>query len=420
MFIEVNELKKLIVNIENFDEKDDKEWGKIASLIEIIFLYSNEERKKVFIKNVAFPVSFFKIKQKFFYFNLWNSISDSLRHFNLQPYEVAYVSNNKNEISMIINEPIGTILISPDELTYNEIGTLPDFKVRKIEELVDIISEKYKGYFSEICATILNTSLQPYGKAGYFLSFKLPVGERECNVFSGGRYFGRKHIKRNCHQLSHRIYKSKFSSSQDDLFYSIYQPIITWINDNIIKIDGITRVPPRPISRRDRLEPIVKKICINNSLDNLSKALVCIANYPSQKTLNKAERQANIKGKFKASNSFNGKNVVLIDDVFATGATVTECAEVIYNQGAKNIFIVVLAINQFDNIFRSRKFLPCTNHNCDGIMRLRFSNNDKTMFFGCSNYSVNNCNGISYLNGWKEYNKQNKLNETEDDGLFNF
>lgn len=57
------------------------------------------------------------------------------------------------------------------------------------------------------------------------------------------------------------------------------------------------------------------------------------------------ERLKNVKGAFgvKSPNVFKGKTVLLVDDVYTTGATVTECAKVLKKSGAKGVYILTLA-----------------------------------------------------------------------------
>jgi predicted amidophosphoribosyltransferase len=61
--------------------------------------------------------------------------------------------------------------------------------------------------------------------------------------------------------------------------------------------------------------------------------------------LNKAERNKNIKGAFEVSDKKNiaGKNVILIDDVYTTGATINECAKTLIKAGAQKVTVLTLA-----------------------------------------------------------------------------
>jgi len=64
----------------------------------------------------------------------------------------------------------------------------------------------------------------------------------------------------------------------------------------------------------------------------------------SQVGLGGLERRANMKGAFmvKDALAFRDKNVLLVDDVFTTGATITECVKVLNKAGAR-VSVITLA-----------------------------------------------------------------------------
>jgi len=89
------------------------------------------------------------------------------------------------------------------------------------------------------------------------------------------------------------------------------------------------------------LYQVYQKLAIKTLRNNLIK----IKNTPSQMQLKKKERLNNLKGAFAVleKRQWEGKNIVLIDDVMTTGATLTECAKVLKKAGAKRVFGLVLA-----------------------------------------------------------------------------
>ena len=65
----------------------------------------------------------------------------------------------------------------------------------------------------------------------------------------------------------------------------------------------------------------------------------------TQTGLNKSEREKNIKGAFAVADKkkIAGENIILIDDVYTTGATINECAQILLKAGAQKVAALTLA-----------------------------------------------------------------------------
>lgn len=76
------------------------------------------------------------------------------------------------------------------------------------------------------------------------------------------------------------------------------------------------------------------------------KTLKRIKYTETQTAMNIVERVENISGAFavKHKGNITGKNILLIDDVITTGATVSECGSVLLDNGAAKVFASSLAI----------------------------------------------------------------------------
>jgi ComF family protein len=65
----------------------------------------------------------------------------------------------------------------------------------------------------------------------------------------------------------------------------------------------------------------------------------------SQTGLTPPQRRENVRGAFKVvrSDQISGRDILLVDDVFTTGTTVSECAKVLRRAGAARVFVATVA-----------------------------------------------------------------------------
>jgi ComF family protein len=95
----------------------------------------------------------------------------------------------------------------------------------------------------------------------------------------------------------------------------------------------------------NQAEEIAKEIAKFFKLTLISDCLIKIKETRDQTELSEKERKENVKGVFFVKNKEKiwEKNVLLIDDVFTTGATMEEAAKVLKEAGAKKIIGIVIA-----------------------------------------------------------------------------
>lgn len=126
-----------------------------------------------------------------------------------------------------------------------------------------------------------------------------------------------------------------------------------------IKKRNIELIIPVPI-HRDKLkvrgfnqaDVIARNIGEKLGIKVESNALVRIINTKPQKELNNIERSMNLSNAFKINSSNikykksieNVNNILIIDDIYTTGATVDSCAKVINKLKYKNIYFVTISI----------------------------------------------------------------------------
>ena len=82
-----------------------------------------------------------------------------------------------------------------------------------------------------------------------------------------------------------------------------------------------------------------------------SNNLCRIKNTESQTHLSKSQRQVNIHNAFfvKCPRSFQGKKILLVDDVLTTGVTASECSKKLKESGARSVHLLVLANAEYNS-----------------------------------------------------------------------
>jgi ComF family protein len=110
----------------------------------------------------------------------------------------------------------------------------------------------------------------------------------------------------------------------------------------------IVPVPFRSASKRKRGWDQIEEITSVLKKDDEITICPCLKrdDGPAQKTMNYEKRLLNLNNKIHYINKYSPpEKVVLIDDVFTTGATMDYCARVLKNAGTKNIFCLSIALD---------------------------------------------------------------------------
>jgi len=105
-------------------------------------------------------------------------------------------------------------------------------------------------------------------------------------------------------------------------------------------VDAVVPVPLHPKRRRwrgfDQALVLARELASRLELPVGERALVRERETEPQVELTPAQRRANVRGAFRLAQPWvaQGRHVVLVDDVFTTGATINECAKVLKRGGA--------------------------------------------------------------------------------------
>ena len=138
---------------------------------------------------------------------------------------------------------------------------------------------------------------------------------------------------------------------KDHLGKSLGGLMADFIEQNAIPVDTIDAVIAVPLHATKLRERefnqallLAREVARRINKPLMEKALARCRNTKSQTELQKDERLRNMAEAFKAErNTVNGKNILLVDDVMTTGATVSEAALALKQAGARMITVLTLA-----------------------------------------------------------------------------
>lgn len=195
------------------------------------------------------------------------------------------------------------------------------------------------------------------------------------------QFFVADHFAGICHECSSGISFTKYSSSfqgREPLEYVLspleYKgPVVSIMKNfkfhsdfkngdiiNIILKDFIKYYPhlkefdciiPVPLSKErfkergfNQSERLAKSICEGLSLPVDTVSLIRHRNTPRQSRFSYSERITNVKDAFYATNFLIDKKIILIDDIYTTGCTMSSCASTLLKAGAGSVVGVSASI----------------------------------------------------------------------------
>ncbi len=167
-------------------------------------------------------------------------------------------------------------------------------------------------------------------------------------IFINEKFKDRFHIGRYEGPLKDAIIKYKYNGRKSYAKY-FAKFIEKKIEEEKIEFDIIIPVPLH--WKKEFLRGFNQSALIGNYLSKKIKknmyqnVLLKSKNTKSQTELGEQERKQNVKDSFKLKNSkiIKDKIILLIDDVYTTGATTEECKKILVKGGAKKVIILTIA-----------------------------------------------------------------------------
>ncbi len=149
-------------------------------------------------------------------------------------------------------------------------------------------------------------------------------------------------------ELRESIYRFKYDNKREYADYyvsSILNTYGSWIRR--LNIQGVIPVPLHKKKKRARgfnqAQVLAEKLAEGLQLPIYTDFLVRQKNTRPQKELNEKERQKNLKNAFKVvQNDVQLNIVLLVDDIYTTGATIDACSKLLKEQGVQKVYFICL------------------------------------------------------------------------------
>lgn len=374
------DIKGIVIDADSF-KVNFSAWGNLLPKYRIGFITSCDYIKTQIINSYG-KNSLISISKgyKNFVPNLITYIDALKKMKDIKASEVVYISADGSFLKNALKFLSGTIGIQLHKITYAEASHLPDFVASEDEIIKGLIKNPSNlGWYGE--------QLLAGNKKGYLLRVYMPFNDEVIQIITLGRYFPSDHYMNQLHPYSTAIYSNKRNGSKvygsyTSLFSNIFLSTIKILLKDNLKFDCICSVPSRP-GENNRFEAIIQKIHSDTQIADISKSFICNRNYEKQKTLDGEERKRNIKDVFGYNGDLTHKNVVIIDDIITTGATIQECIRVLKEHGANTVSVIVLAINQLAESYWSNNPPVVACPKCDAKMILRINSHSKQFFYSC-------------------------------------
>lgn len=315
------------------------------------------------------------------YFDITVMLQEILLKSKCNSTSIISISNNPIFLKEMMQNHIGTVLTG--DLKKDFLKFTPDFTDCIIDLLPSVLQNGTVGYGAEVYAT--------YGEARIKMSLLKCKSEislndgtiREVDFFFGGRYYSDRHQYLFNDPLSHVIlnFKHQYTKAVDLFFDSA----IYFIRRRE-PVDILTYIPLKPNDiATNRFDRFANLRLERNSKDQikLQNVLICHKDF-SQKGNDLFMRKETVKDAFSVALDVQGKNIIIIDDVYSTGSTIAEAIRTLYGNGANKVTAILLAVNQMTESFLEYQNLTCPI--CGNEMTLRMNNHNGKLFFGCKGY----------------------------------
>lgn len=185
------------------------------------------------------------------------------------------------------------------------------------------------GYICEECKQnikCINSEYIPFVQTSYF-----------DKLYCSYEYVGIVRKKILDYKFNHKKYLCK----------TFAESMIEKLESDSLKYDMIIAVPTsikRKMQRGyNQSELIARLVAKSIKIPYVKNVIIKAKRNATQSKLGRNERIKNVKNAFKITKDVNNKKILLIDDIYTTGATVNECSKLLKKAGAIEITVFTVA-----------------------------------------------------------------------------
>lgn len=418
MFIELNTVQYVLVHTDGVPGGDLTGLATLARAGNVVVLVPPELRAEW---KAAVPKSIATLPwENKYIFDVQGNIRHALEALDGQPFQTVFVTSNPDEVADAARARVNTLLVG------DQVGkALPDLWCDDLAEAGQRLSDmksgrQASGYAGELRATL--PPLGPNKPRGFLVWLPDRLDEdlrATVSLLILGRYFPTADARRPKHQPSLRLnqLKTRITSGRP-LLPALAGALRVIANER--PVAAVTMVPPRPGRELPPLAQLIEEAChgADASLPFMAGVLRCVRDYPQQKAAgNFVARRVNVDGVFRVDGDVPRGHVVIVDDIWTSGATVMECARQLLSGGATFVTAVCLAIDQsIVPAALEPTGVACPEGACGGTLALRFNGQTQHGFWGCTeHFSDRHCRGsLPWQEGLRAMNELNTRDLIDD------
>lgn len=318
----------------------------------------------------------------------------ALEHMKLiSSQDILYIGDDKNDVIAAyragVTPIIGKWTHSIKPISYIPAGVL------SVESIINLVvhGTEHLNLFGEICAD--SNSWEPIKKRKILyldVDSNLVNSSDQASIYSFGRYFavGSEATTRlhNRHSLTQQILEKENGDPDyriPSYWVKSFKHFIDSLEQNKNLIFNIVTVIPAKKNKVKRLENMLSEIqdISDNKVTLYIQDLFYFEdNAASLKSLNRSDRHDEISKSLKLNNQYipeiKNANIIIIDDVSTSGATLSEAIKILVSSGAsKNVYGLCMA--KTVSLPKDDRMCPT----CQGALKLQTNSRTGGSYWTC-------------------------------------